>query len=163
MSSQPPPPTPELEDELAAFRREWQEETKRRQPLPSTAGTSTKIPPRDQPPQQPQQPIPTSPKGKSTGLNWLETVQQQLDDVKLVETQIEDRPEPIKEKERERPKSALDLYSEAVKSEQEGRLNDGKLFVSLLLDVRILPSYLIARILWENSSSQLSFCISTRS
>jgi len=141
MSSQPPPPAPEIEDELAAFRREWQEETKRRQPPPpSTASTSTKIPPpRDLPQPQPQQPQPTSPKGKS----WLESVQRQLDEVQLEETQIGDRPEPIKEKERERPKSALDLYSEAVKSEQEGRLNDGELPL-YFQQVQTLASYLIA-------------------
>jgi hypothetical protein len=35
--------------------------------------------------------------------------------------------EPLREKERERPKSALELYETAVVSEREGRMHDGAL------------------------------------
>lgn len=120
MTSQP---APGLEDELAAFRREWQEETKRRQPPITTtsaandqASTSTRSPP--------ARPT-TSPKGKGKAQEPVEALHGQLEGFRL------DSQEPVEaEREKERPKSALDLYSEAVRSEQEGRLNDGTLQTS---------------------------------
>ncbi|GAA5963649.1 hypothetical protein JCM3765_003530 [Sporobolomyces pararoseus] len=113
MTSQP---VPELEDELARFRREWQEETKRRGTSstaapPSEPSTSTRLP-------QPRSPTQvTSPRSKRKSLEPVDALQQQLEGTRL------DNQVPV-EREKERPQSALDLYSEAVKSEQEGRLND---------------------------------------
>ncbi|GAA5912848.1 SCF ubiquitin ligase complex subunit HRT3 [Sporobolomyces salmoneus] len=125
MTSQP---VPELEDELARFRREWQEETKRRGPSISAAAV-----PADSLPSTSTLPSPlsqtrplvaqrTSPKGKRKSLEPVDALQQQLEGTRLDSQQQDSVIEP--EREKERPKSALDLYSEAVRSEQEGRLND---------------------------------------
>lgn len=117
MTSQP---VPELEDELARFRREWQEETKRRgtastaAPGPSEPSTSTR------PPQPRTSNEATSPRSKRKSLEPVDHLQQQLEGTRL------DGQAPV-DREKERPQSALDLYSEAVRSEQEGRLNDGEL------------------------------------
>lgn len=124
MTSQP---APELEDELARFRREWQEETKRRGAPAATgpeASTSTRSPPTQQ---RPLAPV-TSPKSKRRSLEPIDPLRQQLEALRL---DHQEPPEP--EREKERPKSALDLYSEAVRSEQEGRLNDGMCHRALCL------------------------------
>ncbi|GAA6025074.1 hypothetical protein JCM11491_006063 [Sporobolomyces phaffii] len=123
-------PAPELEDELAAFRREWQEETRRRQPHradgqapprasePESSSTSTRL--------ARVQPATTaigatSPRStKRRSLDPVDTVQQQLERTRLSDAQADERVDPAPP----RPQSALDLYSEAVRSEQEGRLND---------------------------------------
>jgi septum formation inhibitor MinC len=124
MTSQP---NPELEDELARFRREWQEDVKRRghptsATSPSVASTSTQFPP--VPSSSTAQA--TSPRSKRKSLEPVDSLQRQLEGTRLDSREIV---EPEREKEKERPQSALDLYSEAVRSEQEGRLNDGELVV----------------------------------
>ncbi|GAA5939232.1 hypothetical protein JCM1841_002928 [Sporobolomyces salmonicolor] len=118
-----PTPAPELEDELAAFRREWQEETRRRQPPsqpqfrpPPPAAPSTSTPLAQlQPRPQPQ--LHSSPECKRRSLDGGTELQEQLEELRLEQR-------PPKQKERERPRSALELYEEAVRSEREGRLND---------------------------------------
>ncbi|BGP24252.1 F-box domain-containing protein [Rhodotorula toruloides] len=138
MSSPPQPGSSGLEDELAAFRAQWQAETRRRQALqrdePAPASSSASRHHRvEAPTQAPPAAVPTSPKRprRSLGSEDGELVKQ------VAELQVEEREasprakgkakevrEQPREKERERPKSALELYETAVVSEREGRMHD---------------------------------------
>lgn len=98
MSAPAPSAVPELEDELATFRREWLQEqaAKRNAPPPAV--------------------LPSSPIASSSSPPTLSAVTESLDALVLEEKW---RPP--------RPKTAIELYELAVISEREGRLNDGEL------------------------------------
>ncbi|GAA5943149.1 SCF ubiquitin ligase complex subunit HRT3 [Sporobolomyces koalae] len=116
MSSQgPTQAAPDLEDELASFRREWAQETSRRRQSNQTTSTATATAETST-----SGHVPISPRLKRRSLDQVEHVRQQLGTVAIHDNALRAESEAV----RERPKSALDLYSEAVRSEQEGRLND---------------------------------------
>ncbi|GAA6063685.1 hypothetical protein JCM10212_003352 [Sporobolomyces blumeae] len=148
----PAPAAPDLEDELAAFRREWQEETKRRVPTATTASPS----------RPPNPTVPTSPKSKrkSGDHGTVHDAADQLEQLKIREDQTRVEPEiahpPFVE--RERPKSALELYDEAVKSEREGRLNDA--LIAYRASFRLDPD--VDRV-WNRAATARAASSTTRS
>ncbi|GAA5877930.1 hypothetical protein JCM8547_007082 [Rhodosporidiobolus lusitaniae] len=115
-------PVPELEDELAAFRAQWQAEAQRRnQPLTASPSLpSTSAAPRPASP-------PTSPKQGRKSLDAEEDLGERLSGLHLEEKERE-QPAVLSERERslarQRPKSALEHYRAAVEYEKEGQLQD---------------------------------------
>lgn len=141
MASPPQPDPPGLEDELAAFRAQWQAETRRRQALqrdepPATASSASRHHRVEPPTQAAPAAVPTSPKHLRRDLDSEdEDLAAQVADLQVEEKEVSPRAkgkarearEQPREKERERPKSALELYETAVVSEREGRMHDGVL------------------------------------
>ncbi|GAA5901622.1 hypothetical protein JCM6882_006026 [Rhodosporidiobolus microsporus] len=105
-------PAPDLTDELDAFRREWQQEARLRHQQHPPASSNNASTSHHRPPPRPPSP-PTSPKQERKSLDAEEELSEQLAGVQLEEV-----------RQRERPKSALELYEFAVASEREGRLQD---------------------------------------
>ncbi|BGP15717.1 hypothetical protein JCM10213_006112 [Rhodosporidiobolus nylandii] len=125
MSSSAQSAVSELEDELNAFRAQWQQEARLRrerqqqQHPPPSASTS-------------RHPLPTQPGSPEQPRSSIEEDDQLRAD--LEELRLEDKGQDREVvhaeaaanevKERERPRSALELYSYAVASEREGRMQD---------------------------------------
>ncbi|GAA6039857.1 hypothetical protein JCM8097_006765 [Rhodosporidiobolus ruineniae] len=118
-------PAPELADELAAFRAQWQQEARLRheqqkqQPAPPPTSTSTSSRPQE---------APSSPKQARRSLDEAEEVTDRLERLQVGEDKGKgkqrDEEEEAPTRPQQRPKSALELYEDAVASEREGRLQD---------------------------------------
>ncbi|GJN88990.1 hypothetical protein Rhopal_001961-T1 [Rhodotorula paludigena] len=140
--SAPPsgPAAPGLEDELSAFRAQWLAETRRKERKQADAAASTSQRHHRAEPSQPgrtldqrthrspERPKPARSDAGSADDELAERTQDlriEEDEEKQVETSPKGKGEARELRtERERPRSALELYEDAVVSEREGRMHD---------------------------------------
>lgn len=142
MSAPPPgPAAPGLEDELSAFRAQWLAETRRKERKQADAAASTSQRHHRAEPSQPERtlnerthrpperPQPVRSDAGSADDELVERTQDlriEEDEEKQVETSPKGKGKAREHRtERERPRSALELYEDAVMSEREGRMHDG--------------------------------------
>ncbi|GAA5968901.1 hypothetical protein JCM11641_000772 [Rhodosporidiobolus odoratus] len=129
MSTSTDPAGNALEDELKAFREKWRRETQRgaavapAEPHQTSKTSASRAAPASQPasPEQPRRSLDHDTDAVRQELQKLEVEGKgkQGEVVPEVEEEV-----VAERRARERPRSALDLYSEAVRSEREGRMQD---------------------------------------